>query len=272
MNRKEKGKQTYDILGYHFLLKWDFSEGEQMAQFLYPSCQVYTSEKPEEIYSITSTEKGIDLWKGGKLLGQEKTLEELYSSLEYTITTAALNHLETFCTIHAGGVVYGEDALLLPGEGGSGKTTLVMTLALKGFKPLGDDIILVDTESNSLRAYPRGFLAKGDTGRWLAKNHLKPADMVKVEDFYYLRQNALTPFAEEGRLKYVVFPKYKPAEKPKFTPLGKVEALAKILSSAWVRKGATMNFVRMFKNVQMFSLIYSSREESAELLAQLLTS
>lgn len=46
--------------------------------------------------------------------------------------------------MHAGGVVLGDRAVLLPGEGGRGKSSLTAALALRGLPVLGDDVVLLD--------------------------------------------------------------------------------------------------------------------------------
>jgi energy-coupling factor transporter ATP-binding protein EcfA2 len=270
MKNTVQGEQAYCVLGYRFLLKWDFPEGVRLLRFLYPACRVSTSEAPQARYSITTVGAEFQFWVGGRCVARTESFEQLFFSLEYTVTSDILNALDRFSTIHAGCVVSDGHALLLPGEGGSGKTTLVTTLALNGFSPLGDDVILVDTDTGTLKAYPRGFMLKGGTARWLLQNHLSSNDVIQTGEVSYLRPDFFAPAAKTGKLKYVVFPKYRPETELRLTPLGKIEALTQILSATSLRDGATMDFIRMVKNVEMFSLDYSSRAQAAECLARLL--
>lgn len=57
--------------------------------------------------------------------------------------------------LHAGGVSKGQTGLLLPAEGGTGKTTLSMALLGAGHQLLGDDLLLVDVAGGIVHPYPR---------------------------------------------------------------------------------------------------------------------
>lgn len=46
--------------------------------------------------------------------------------------------------LHAGGVLLGDGACLFPGEGGTGKSSLVAALASRGCPVFGDDVVLLD--------------------------------------------------------------------------------------------------------------------------------
>lgn len=59
--------------------------------------------------------------------------------------------------LHAAGVEKGGKGYLLPAYGGTGKTTLSLKLLARGYRLLGDDLLLVDTKSNQVYAYPRPF-------------------------------------------------------------------------------------------------------------------
>ena len=50
--------------------------------------------------------------------------------------------------IHAGAVTRDEQALLLPGVSGAGKTTLTYALAARGWCTLADDLLALDTPSD----------------------------------------------------------------------------------------------------------------------------
>ncbi len=57
--------------------------------------------------------------------------------------------------MHAAGVTKDGEATLLPAYGGTGKTTLSIALLDKGFRFLGDDLLLVDTADLTVHPYPR---------------------------------------------------------------------------------------------------------------------
>lgn len=51
--------------------------------------------------------------------------------------------------LHAGGVVVGDGAALIPGDGGTGKSSLVAALAARGCPVLGDDVVLLDASGRA---------------------------------------------------------------------------------------------------------------------------
>ncbi|PYY40830.1 MULTISPECIES: hypothetical protein [unclassified Curtobacterium] len=57
--------------------------------------------------------------------------------------------------MHAGGVASDTKGFLLPAYGGTGKTTLSMSLMAAGYKLLGDDLQFVDLTSGIVHPYPR---------------------------------------------------------------------------------------------------------------------
>lgn len=59
--------------------------------------------------------------------------------------------------MHAAGVANESAGFLFPAHGGTGKTTLSLRLVSKGFKLLGDDLLLVDTNTQKVSAYARPF-------------------------------------------------------------------------------------------------------------------
>jgi len=51
--------------------------------------------------------------------------------------------------VHAGGAVVGAGAVLLPGVGGTGKSTLTVALAQRGAPVLGDDVVLLGRDGRA---------------------------------------------------------------------------------------------------------------------------
>jgi len=57
--------------------------------------------------------------------------------------------------MHSAGVSRDEKAYVFPAHGGTGKTTMCMNLVAKGYKFMGDDLLIVDPASDQVFAYPR---------------------------------------------------------------------------------------------------------------------
>lgn len=62
---------------------------------------------------------------------------------------------EDVLLLHAGGVASTEKGFLLPAYGGTGKTTLSMSLMAAGYKLLGDDLLFVELATGRVHPYAR---------------------------------------------------------------------------------------------------------------------
>ncbi len=73
--------------------------------------------------------------------------------LEPVMYLSLLEHGVLF--MHSAGVSRGGSAFVFPAHGGTGKTTLSMSLLESGYEFMGDDLLLVDTKENVVYPYPR---------------------------------------------------------------------------------------------------------------------
>ncbi|MCX6020383.1 MAG: hypothetical protein NTZ05_01385 [Chloroflexi bacterium] len=137
-------------------------------------------------------------------------------------------------SLHAGGVALNGRSLLLPGAGGSGKTTLTLALLRAGWDLLGDDTALLHPEPEGLRV--RAFPDEADVtdataamfpelrhlaGRPRAEGwpkHSIPADSI-----------AQTTVAWETRPAALIFPHIARTNRSVLHPLSAMEALVELV-------------------------------------------
>lgn len=271
MTIRYKWEQAYNILGSKLIVKWNSKKVERCIQFLYPQHKVPSINKPEAIFYVAYSKGETKLFKDNEFVNSRKELLNLFFRLEYAVTRHALKFIRSdFSTIHAGAVVKDNNAILLPGVGRTGKSTLLITLALMGHRPLCDDIVLVDTKNGLLRQFPREFTLRGYTGRYISKASPTTVKKIEKDERYLIPLNSFATPAKKGKLKFIVFPKYKPNAKLKFNLIGHTQGFKKIFPLVRIKKGDILKVVRLFKNVEMFDLTYSSNERAAEFLAKLL--
>ena len=265
------GEQAFDLLGYEFRVRWDAPVGKQVVAWLYPSHRVDASSCPRVEYVLTTSGAGTQVRVGGEQVGSASEAGRIFGILEHAVANAALESLHEVGSVHAGAVARGESVLLLPGDGGSGKTTLTLALSLAGLSPLADDVTLIDTDAGLLRAFPRPFMVKGDTARWVSDQLPGAGTWPEVggETYAVPRERVATP-AEVGQLKWVVYPNYQPESGARVEELGQAEAFRRLTPLTSLVGEAWMPFVRQFRRARTFGLTYSDREGAAQLVLGLM--
>jgi hypothetical protein len=160
--------------------------------------------------------------------------------------------------------------MLLPGEGGSGKTTLTAALTLAGLQPLSDDMVLVDVEAGRLRAFPRNLLVKGDSASWLASQLGSDASAYELgQGAYSVPRERLGDPVDESTLDWLVFPRFDPSARTELAPMGQLAALERLIPLTVQPRGVLFNLVDMVKGARAFALTYADRDEAAEVLTAL---
>lgn len=135
------------------------------------------------------------------------------------LTTAVSKRLpgHGIIPIHAGGVSRGDDAVLLVGHGGSGKSTLSFTLARTGYSFLSDETALVDTVTKEVLPYFSGVFLRAQTMDMfpgVKETSLAHAfyDYADEETRWCiaLSEMAGVELSPRRRLKSILFPRYEP--------------------------------------------------------------
>jgi hypothetical protein len=85
----------------------------------------------------------------------------LVPHLIHALDEAVVQHLTTLRAVHAGAVLCGGRALLLPGKTHSGKSSLVAELLRRGATYFSDEYALIDAEGR-VHPYPRPLLLRND--------------------------------------------------------------------------------------------------------------
>jgi len=156
--------------------------------------------------------------------------------LNWCIATSAHRYM----MLHAGTVAFGEQAMIMPGTPGSGKSTLSAALHLRGARLLSDEFGLLRPEVCDLLPMPRGI-------------PLKNASIEAILEFDPAAPLGPTyPKTRKGRVRHLrpdhesqiqqhvtavprwlVFPKYRAGAKEALAPLGKSEAFRQLASNCF---------------------------------------
>lgn len=118
------------------------------------------SERGERQWTITRDD--------GTWVGAYSDLQVLLTQLEWHVIAAGLSASTRHAVFHAAALARDDAALVLIGASGAGKSTLTLGLLQRGWRPFGDDVLLVEDETLALTPFPRCFRAEGAVTRQLA--------------------------------------------------------------------------------------------------------
>lgn len=156
--------------------------------------------------------------------------------LNWCVATASGAHT----VIHSAVVERGGLALVLPGQPGSGKSTLCAALALRDWRILSDELTIVAHDGGLVQPVPRPISLKG-TSIDLVRTNFPGAEMtVPVTATHkgaiaYVRppSEAVAALANAVPIGYVVFPKFKAGTDLVFEPLPRAVALAELMENTF---------------------------------------
>jgi hypothetical protein len=173
-------------------------------------------------------------------------------ALKAHLVQAILARADYRLAVHAAAVAKGGRVLLLPGDAGSGKTTLAAALIARGFEYLGDDTVVL--ENHDLRVRPIPFALAVKAGAWdlLSRYHPRltglPVDCrPDGKVVRYLRP----PHVAAGPLPaaWMVFPAWSGRVASGLTPLTRVDALQRFLSRCYAS-------ARCLRSVELAQLVH----------------
>ncbi|MBI3452263.1 MAG: hypothetical protein HY057_05410 [Rhodospirillales bacterium] len=194
----------------------------------------------------------------------------------------ALERDGAFCAFHAGAVVRHGRCLLLPGESGYGKSTLVAALIHSGFQLAGDDTIILAGDSLDVRPLPLPPCIK--EGAWAALTPFVPgigaATVHSRPDGRRLDYLPVPPMARLADpaagvpVGWIVFPRYVAGAATQFAPLGKLAALQRLMPDFFpaalpLTRDQVERLARWIEGIECFDLRHSSLTEGVARLRAL---
>jgi hypothetical protein len=224
---------------------------------------------------------------GGHLLlddllpaGHCARLDQLAPLVKARMRQMAVDRHPHFLQLHAGVVSDGERCLVLPGAPGCGKTTLTAALSLAGFQYFSDEFALLEEGTLEVRPVPLALTIKPGAVDVLAQHypHVRDLPTHLREDAQIVRY--LTPPAaalepERSRpVRWLVFPRYSPGAETALRPVGRAEALHRLMSECLalpnlLDRPGVEGLVKWIRGVDCFELPSSSLGDAVDLLKTL---
>jgi hypothetical protein len=173
------------------------------------------------------------LYESGNLICETDDRARLLDTLEWAIMTGILQSTRHFIQLHAAGVDVDGQALLFVGPSGAGKTSLVLSLLLKGLKCLSDEVILVEPGTNRVLPLPRSFHIHSRTLNLFSELSATEPESTSIDNRGKIRFDPAIVLSEwvasSSAPAWVIFPCYRLGNCNDLVPIGETEAMTLLI-------------------------------------------
>lgn len=188
--------------------------------------------------------------------------------LNWAIATLSGNDI----VIHSAVIEKKRTALLLPGDPGSGKSTLCAALAFSGWRLLSDELTIINRQTLKVRPIPRPISLKDQSIRLIKllypeKFITEPISETRKGDIAYAKpdEDAVMATNEEAPIGLILFPQYQPGTALEVTQISRAFALAKLLENTFnvglLGKEGFVDAARAIADADCYQVAYSSFDE-----------
>lgn len=165
---------------------------------------------------------------------------QAYPLLEWGLNWCVSTQAHQYLILHAAVLEKQGHALIMPGEPGSGKSTLTAALCHRGWRLLSDEMTIIDPESGLIQPLPRPVSLKNKAidiiGRYLPDAIQTPCVHDTLKGTVSLLKppsEAVARMNETARPRWVVFPKYRADGELAFTPMSRGHAFIELARNAF---------------------------------------
>lgn len=243
------------------------------AAFLH-SIRPDTNLPPQHEYVIESTSNGLSLLKDGHPARQFGSWLDLICRLEEDIENTLIRAIGYWVGFHAGAVMIGDSACVIPGNPDTGKTNTTFNLVEMGQIFLCEEVTPVDPETFLVYPYPQVLTLEGA----YAEKHLSLYPVqngeLKILDSQMARYRPYAVGSDPVPLKTILIPAYDPSETPGIEELSPGEVFTELLGYCFPPNTDDEHLfdsvIRICEEAEIFRLRTNSLQSMRELLKELL--
>lgn len=165
---------------------------------------------------------------------------QAFPMLEWGLNWCVSHHCHQYLIVHAACVERSGFALVLPGDPGSGKSTLCAALASHGWRLLSDELTLLDPVTGDVIPLPRPISLKnasiGAIGRFAPDAKLSPPvhDTVKGSVAHMKPpMDSVRRADERAHPRWIVLPRYEPSVPARLAPLSRARTFMHLADHAF---------------------------------------
>lgn len=196
---------------------------------------------------------------------------KLATLLEYVLIMNSLETATSVVGLHAAVLVQDGAALLLVGKSGTGKTTLALALAERGWTYFSDDLAAIDRSSKKVRSFPKP-LSIEDPAMWRTLgSRWSPPEWLPAPNGEFLVPADIVRAAADAAapVQHVLFPELVDEQGCDVVRMTAGEALTAARPRAWASDGQAFAILRsIFGRARSGRLRYSDTRVATDAIEQ----
>ncbi len=273
----------YKLLDTTFCLRYHSTTAEEILDPVLAHFEVGAPSDSDVVLDIVEGDGGYIVLHDIAPIDHCPLPHMLAPAVKNAVRQLAVQNCDFFMEIHAGVLARGDQALLLPGAPGSGKTTLTAGLGKSGFGYLSDEVAILQTDSLKLRPVPLGLGIKDGAvdvlaSRWPELREL-PAhtreDRIRVR--YAPPPSGNDLWDREFDARWIIFPRYDADCTTELHALSRGDALRRLMEECMVLPqqlgcGSAQNIAAWLRGIDCYELPMSSLDEAIALITDMTAS
>jgi len=224
-------------------------------------------------YVIGSTTDGLTFLKDGRSVGHFGSWFDLICHLEEDIENTMVRAIDDWVAFHAGAVMIGDAACVIPGNPDTGKTTTTFNLVEIGQMFLCEEVTPVDPETFLVYPYPQVLTLEGAYAEKYLSLYPVTNGELKILDSQMARYFPNAAESVPVPLKTILMPAYDPSETPGVEELSPGEVFTELLGYCFPPNTDDEHLfdsvIRICEKAEIFRLRTNSLQSMRELLKEL---
>jgi hypothetical protein len=232
-----------------------------------------THLSPHHKYVIKPIPNGLELLKEGQIIGHFGSCLELICHLEEDIENTLIRAIGGWVGFHAGAVMIGNSACVIPGNPDTGKTTTTFNLVEMGHPFLCEEVSPVDPETFLVYPYPQVLTLEGAYAEKYQSRYPVQKGTLKIIDSRMARYQPNAAGSDPVPLKTILMPAYDPSQTPEIENLAPGEMFTELLGYCFPPNGDDEHLfdsvIRICEGAEIFRIRTNSLSSMRELLREL---
>jgi len=173
----------------------------------------------------------VNFWFDGHAPFKPLRADHAFALLEWGMNWCIASHAHHYLLLHAAVLERRERTVILPGDPGTGKSTLTAALALSGWRLLSDELTIVDRDDGLIVPLVRPVSLKNRSIDIIRTFDARAVLGVAAHDTHKGTVSHLRPpvasvarMAEKGRAAHIVFPRWKAGASTRLSHHSKADA------------------------------------------------